>query len=94
MYGLAKPRLTVQGVEFAGEVEAAGPGVRRFKPGDRVFGISPDRFGAHAEYLCLPEDKPIARMPAGMTYPEAAGICDGGLTALTFLRDKARLRAG
>jgi NADPH:quinone reductase-like Zn-dependent oxidoreductase len=94
MFGLTRPRLSTQGVEFAGEIEAVGQDVRLFKPGDRVFGVSPDRFGAHAEYLCLPEDKPIAILPAGLGYAEAVGICDGALTALTFLRDKARIQPG
>ena len=53
--GLRRPRVTVLGNEFAGEVEAVGSGVSSFGPGDRVFGFSPNRFGAHAEYLAFPE---------------------------------------
>ncbi|MBC8099473.1 MAG: NAD(P)-dependent alcohol dehydrogenase [Armatimonadetes bacterium] len=94
IYGLSKPRLPTQGVEFAGEIEAIGSAVTLFKPGDRVFGLSPDRFGAHAEYLCLPEAKPIAIQAVNATYEEAVGICDGGATALTFLRDVAKLQRG
>lgn len=94
IYGLTKPRLATQGVEFAGEIEAVGNAVKLFKPGDQVFGMSPDRFGAHAEYLCLPEDKPVVIKPANTTYTEAVGICDGATTALTFLRDVAKLQRG
>jgi NADPH:quinone reductase-like Zn-dependent oxidoreductase len=94
IYGLTRPRLSTLGVEFAGEVEDVGPGVTRFKPGDQVFGMSPDRFGAHAEYLCLREDKPVITKPADTTYEEAAAILDGAPTALTFLRDVARLQRG
>jgi NADPH:quinone reductase-like Zn-dependent oxidoreductase len=94
IYGLTKPRLAIQGVEFAGEIEAVGKAVTRLKSGDPVFGISPDHFGAHAEYLCLPADKPLVIKSALMSFAEAVGLCDGGLTALTFLRDKAQLQHG
>jgi NADPH:quinone reductase-like Zn-dependent oxidoreductase len=68
--------------------------VKLFKQGDQVFGISPNSFGAHAEYMCLPEDKPVIIKPANTTYEEAVGICDGAPTALTFLRDVAKLQRG
>jgi NADPH:quinone reductase-like Zn-dependent oxidoreductase len=93
IYGLGKPRLAAQGVELAGEIEAMGQAVRLFKPGDQVFGMSP-KFGAHAEYVCLPESGVLAIKPVNVTYAEAAGICDGATTALTFLRDKAHVRPG
>jgi NADPH:quinone reductase-like Zn-dependent oxidoreductase len=86
--------LATQGVEFAGEVEAIGKDVKLFKPGDQVFGMSPDSFGAHAEYLCLPEAKPVIIKPVNTTYEEAVGILDGSPTALTFLRDVAKLQRG
>ena len=94
IYGLGKPRLAIQGVEFAGEVEAVGRDVRLFRTGDRVFGMSPDKFGAYAEYICLPEDKPLAVMADGVAYADAVGICDGATTALTFLRDIAKVQPG
>ncbi len=61
--GLRRPRWQSLGVEFAGVVEAVGPGVSKFVVGDEVFG-QPRGFGAHAEYLALPEEAPIARKPA------------------------------
>lgn len=94
MYGLTKPRLPTQGVEFAGEIDSVGRDVTQFKPGDQVFGISPDRFGAHADYLCLPEAKPFIVKPASVPFEDAVGICDGATTALTFLRDVAKLKPG
>ncbi len=94
LYGLTKPRQPILGVELAGEIEAIGKAVKAFQPGDQVFGMSPDRFGAQAEYLCLPEDKPLALKSARMTDEEAVGICDGAPTALIFLRDIAKMQPG
>ncbi len=94
IYGLRKPRTAVLGSELAGEVEAVGKDVTAFKRGDPIFGMRSDTFGAHAEYTCLPDTAPVAIKPANMNYEEAVGICDGGLTALTFLRDVARVQLG
>jgi NADPH:quinone reductase-like Zn-dependent oxidoreductase len=79
---------------LAGEIEAVGRGVTLFKPGDQVFGSTGPVFGAHAEYICLPEDGALVIKPANMSYGEAAAICDGGLTALPFLRDTAKIQRG
>lgn len=90
--GLWKPANPILGQEFAGEVVEIGAGVTDFKPGDRVYGI--DAFGAHAEYKCLSAKGALALMPAGLTYAEAASLPNGALTALPFLRDHGRIRAG
>jgi NADPH:quinone reductase-like Zn-dependent oxidoreductase len=84
--GLFRPRNTILGMDFAGEVEAVGAGVTSFAPGDRVFGLSPDSYGAHAEYLCVPEKGPIAAMPAGLDHAEAV-LCEGAWYANTYLED-------
>jgi NADPH:quinone reductase-like Zn-dependent oxidoreductase len=93
IYGLRKPKFPIIGAELAGEVQAVGEAVTSFKPGDRVLGMSPN-FGAYAEYVCLPESGSLVVIPAGISYEEAVGICDGATTALTFLRDVARLQPG
>jgi NADPH:quinone reductase-like Zn-dependent oxidoreductase len=91
--GLIRPRMTVLGNEFAGEVEAVGSGVRSFEVGDRVFGFNGASFGAHAEYLAVPEDGSVATMPANVTFEEAAASTEGSHYALGFIR-KARIRSG
>ena len=90
--GILKPRNPILGQEFAGEVEAVGGSVTRFKAGDAVFGI--DAFGACAEYKCLSEDGALAIKPATMNFAEAASVPNGVLTALPFLRDQGGIRAG
>lgn len=94
IYGLSRPKFAVGGTELAGIIEAVGENVQHFKPGDRVLGMSVKNFGAYAEYKCLPEESPLALIPENISFEEAVGICDGGATALTFLRDKAHLREG
>ena len=85
MIGLLRPKRTILGMEFAGVVEVVGAGVTAFHPGQRVFGMSPDEFGAHAEYLCVPEDGAIAAMPAGARFDEAV-LCEGAWYAHSCLQ--------
>jgi len=85
--------MTVLGNEFAGEVEAVGSGVTSFKVGDRVFGYNGTRFGAHAEYVAMPQDGSLATMPANVTYEEAAASTEGSHYALSLIR-KAKIRSG
>jgi NADPH:quinone reductase-like Zn-dependent oxidoreductase len=91
--GVRRPRQRILGREFAGEVEAVGAAVTEFAVGDRVFGLSGFTFGAHAEFMCMRESARIAQMPAGMSFEEAAPICDGALNALMCLKE-ADLRKG
>ena len=90
--GLLRPKHTVLGMDFAGTVEVAGAGVTSFEPGARVFGMSPSDFGAHAEYLCVPEKGDNAAMPAGVRFGEAV-VYEGAFHADTILR-KFGLKAG
>ncbi|MGK0618257.1 NAD(P)-dependent alcohol dehydrogenase [Meiothermus cerbereus] len=91
--GVVRPRQTVLGSEFAGEVEAVGKNVTQFRVGDRVFGMDGFGMGAHAEYKCLPENGALALIPPNLSYEEAAALPFGGTTALDFLR-RGGLKAG
>ena len=91
--GLRRPKRRILGSDLAGEVETVGAAVTEFKPGDRVFGLKPWKFGAHAEFICMQQSAALALMPAGMPFDEAAAVPDGALLALNALRPVA-LREG
>jgi len=83
VFGVRHPRQPTLGVEFAGEVVDVGSAVTEFKVGDHVFGETAFfRFGAWAEYICVAQDGRMATLPAGLTFEQAAPICDGALNAL------------
>jgi len=98
--GILKPKRAVLGMELAGDIHGVGKNVKRFKTGDQVFASAGFVFGAHAEYICLPEDAPdvnkglVAMKPSNMTYEEAAaGAATGGITA-SYIIKKANIQRG
>lgn len=91
--GLTKPKLNILGGVFSGEVESTGKDVTGFKIGDKVFGSTDMRFGAYAEYKCIPENGTVALKPENLTFEEAAVIPFGATTALHFL-NKANITPG
>src|SRR5215218_6105182 len=93
VYGMGKPKNAVRGTDVAGTVEAVGPGVRRFQPGEEVFGWCSGLGGAFAEYASVSEDS-LAPKPANLTFEQAAAVPMAGIVALQALRDHGNVRAG
>jgi NADPH:quinone reductase-like Zn-dependent oxidoreductase len=89
--GLLKPRDIRLGADFAGVVEAVGKNVKRFRPGDEVFG---GKLGAFAEYIVVREERGIALKPANVTFEQAAAVPTAGITALQGLRDYGQIQPG
>lgn len=90
--GVTRPRNEVQGTMYAGRVVEVGAAITRFGVGDRVFG-SVDH-GAYADYATVSEDRPVATIPDGIGYDEAASVPYGAITALHFLRELAQVQPG
>jgi len=97
MLGITKPRRPVIGLVLAGEIESAGTKIRRFKPGDQVYGLTGFGLGAYAEYKCMKETDSksgcLALKPANLTFEEATVAAYGGLLAFQFM-EKGNIRSG
>lgn len=91
--GFTKPKKSILGTEFAGEIDAVGKGVKLFKKGDQVFGSTGSNFGCYAEYVCVPEEGLLSIKPPNMTNEEVTPVCSA-LTAWNFLRTKANIQSG
>jgi len=88
--GVSRPNVKIRGTDFAGRVAAVGRDVKRFRPGDEVYG---EIHGAFAEYVCVPDDM-VEPKPANLTFEQAAAVPLAGNTALMGLRDLARVQPG
>jgi NADPH:quinone reductase-like Zn-dependent oxidoreductase len=92
--GLTKPKNQIWGTGFAGVIDAIGSDVTQFKLGDKVFGENIETFGTYAEYVTVSEDGIVAHLPENLSFEEAAGMCDGGITSLNFLCNLGNIKAG
>ena len=92
--GFFGPRQPILGAELAGDIEAVGKDVTKFKVGDAVFAFPGASLGCHAEYRAMPEGGAIALKPASLSYEEAAALSFGGTTALDFLKTKGNIQRG
>jgi NADPH:quinone reductase-like Zn-dependent oxidoreductase len=93
-FGLFRPKHQIIGFDLAGEIEAVGKNVTRFSVGDKIFGTTEPLYGAHAEYICLPEDGVLASMPENFTFQQAAALPVIANTAVHFIRDLGHVQAG
>ncbi|MCL4168230.1 UNVERIFIED_CONTAM: hypothetical protein GTU68_031439 [Idotea baltica] len=91
--GVFKPKRRILGTDFAGEVEAVGKRVSDFKMGDRVWGLSDEGLESNAEYMCIGEEKAVARIPEGFSFEEAVACAEGAHYALNFI-NKVTLKKG
>jgi NADPH:quinone reductase-like Zn-dependent oxidoreductase len=91
--GPFRPRHHILGSDIAGRVAAAGPEATLFRPGEEVFADILSYMGGFAEYACVPESA-LARMPAGLTYEEAAALPQAGAIALQGIQDKGQVQPG
>jgi len=89
--GLRRPKVIRLGVDFAGTIESVGRNVKRFRPGDEVFG---GRTGAFAQYLTVREDRAVVPKPSNVTFEEAAAVPIAAITALQAVRDHAKVEPG
>jgi len=92
--GLTKPKNPVPGTGFAGTIEAIGKEVKNFKVGEAVFGEIVLGPGTNCEYVCVPESGVVLSKPSNISFEEAAPVCDGALTSMSFLKDIGHIKPG
>ncbi len=92
--GLTRPKVSIPGTDLSGEIEATGPDVKQFKPGDQIMAATDVGGGCYAEYICLSETDVLVKKPGNFSHDEACAIIDGAMTALVFLRDHGKTRPG
>jgi NADPH:quinone reductase-like Zn-dependent oxidoreductase len=92
--GLLKPKINIPGVDIAGKIEAVGKNVKKFQPGDEVYGdLSGCGFGGFAEYVCAPE-RELAQKPASLSFDEAAAVPHAAMLAVQGFRDVGNIQPG
>ena len=92
--GIIKPKHTIPGTGFAGEVADLGKKVSRFKVGDQVFGETTLCFSTNAAFVAVPEQGVILHKPENLSFAEAAPVCDGHLTSINFLKEIGHIGPG
>lgn len=85
-FGVLRPRQPILGTELSGIVETVGAAVGEFRVGDEVFAFADAKMGCHAEFRCIAASGLVARKPANLSFEQAAALCFGGMTALSFFR--------
>ena len=91
--GLGKPKTTILGFDFAGEIVETGKGVTSFNVGDKVFGGTTS-LGCYAEYTCVNVDDVITTIPENINYQSAAPVSGSAITVMNFLKGMAKIKAG
>jgi NADPH:quinone reductase-like Zn-dependent oxidoreductase len=94
VFGFSKLRQPILGTEFSGKITAVGKKVNAFKPGDEIIAATGAKLGAHAEFVKISQHGVVVKKPSSLSFQESASLPFGGLTALGFLKYRAKLKAG
>lgn len=83
--GLLRPKKSIPGTDFAGQIEAIGKNVKSINIGDKVFGFDDLGLGSHAQYIALSAVKALLTLPENISYQQATASCEGAHYALNFI---------